>query len=60
MTVAELVNVLMRYDGDLPVYAPNWHEEYGEVKEETINCRDYHWINGHEIKAVTIVGKMGY
>lgn len=60
MTVAELVLVLMRYDGNLPVYAPNWHEEYGEVTE--LNVRD--WLDFNEQgfnfpkRALTIVGSL--
>lgn len=60
MTVGELIEMLMRYDGNLPVYAPNWHEEYGKVTEETVNFYpDFHNDTTNEqIPALIIVGKL--
>lgn len=60
MTVAELVLVLMRYDGNLPVYSANFHEEYGKVTEETVNFfPDFHNnTTNKQIPALVIVGNL--
>ena len=60
VTIAELILVLMRYDGSLPVYAANWHEEYGEVTE--LNIRDWNGFDDQGCnfpnRAITIVGSL--